>query len=1159
MINQSAGNFLLRALVVVSAILAAGCDLSTGEVNSGINQFVTVRNPVGHVQGIVLDSNGAPVKGAKVAIGSRTETTGVSGTYEFRNLEVTNVTTDNTSNDNDTDHSSFRIVITPPAVTNSQPTTYLGTIVEVYPEAQFNSTNAQFNDSEQALEQAGAQAVFIDGFRIQAEDAVLPALTQTVRVIALRDNDTGQAIASTQVALDFQDVSSTCCGDEPSDGGQQFHYPSVTWTGTTDANGSVTFTNVPANSQLTLSIAGYDCDDEDNGDSNQFNSDCEVFTENEVTPVTINNFWATAIVDDGDTVNPYLVNVAGVYDDTTTATGFPEGTECSGTENIGKLLRNVDGTSANGGFVLQANEALQTGGVSASSAVVYDATNQTYVNVSGVAVSGSTITVTTASALTNGAEFSIYLFRPDFLDRAGNAITEASDSLINFDCLGNITPALGSGTSFLAVDLEAFAAPVTNPGSVAAVQEDVDPRLALDRNDAPSNQAQSVSFNDIRDEDDGNDNIWGMNATEAPNSTGDIEFALQRRYDAYGDVSGVNENGSVTQDNARLEFAPATGAPGYRIDINGFDATNVTDATFAGDEFVDTFVGTIDGNDVRVGFVDRGGTMFYVVIVENAEEGDVVNIAALDDLGHAGVVSSVTIVDNVQPTVTVQRSYNHLIAYDDFNNQDVDADSAGDNASGCFSHDDNHAGIFLTEGTDFFGEGGELSDPGSDVASGNLCVGSSPELLVDSGGNPNTLHTELVQNRDADLTTALDGTDSDAHAYDGGAFTAWARPVIKMGVAVTENLGSTGTPTETVSATLSNFAVQNDTVDSHLGAGPEILDLITFDVNDAYVLANADHGQTITFTGMTDLAGNAATAGANAVVNVRDQWPPYIATASRGTNGAMTIVFDSLVRIESGDSIAFVDENLNALSVFILQRDGDGNPINFTQVDSATASTVTLLTVNNPFEIPANVFADPDLNYDTTDHTLVNWQQIRDTRGNEWANHTFLVANDAVPLFSAADNLGLFSLASSCTGCTNTSAAFTLTITASHAVSNYFDDEEGQTIIFTGENLDLQTTAPVDGTDCTVNPTTLVVTCDEDFVANFLNAGATCTDFTGSTATLSADRRTLTFNVDCNAGALATNDVITLTGLGTTTATSDYEGTGTVAANIDTATDVTVP
>ena len=106
------GNTFIAAL----AVMAAGCDLSTGEVaTSELNQFVQVRNPVGHVQGVVTDSNGRPLQNVLVTLGEKQTTTNSGGSYLFANVEVVNATGGNSNNDDSTDHDSLRIVVSPTA------------------------------------------------------------------------------------------------------------------------------------------------------------------------------------------------------------------------------------------------------------------------------------------------------------------------------------------------------------------------------------------------------------------------------------------------------------------------------------------------------------------------------------------------------------------------------------------------------------------------------------------------------------------------------------------------------------------------------------------------------------------------------------------------------------------------------------------------------------------------------------------------------------------------------------------------------------------------------------------------------------------------------------------------------------------------------------
>ena len=161
------------------------------------NNSVNTSAPIGKVQGDVKDTNGQPVVGATVYIGSRSTVTSTGGTYEFEGVEVSSlvVTQDGTYLDGE-----IRITIVPPEG-------YLGATVEVYPSAVIDQGRTdQGTDTETSSSSTNR---FIDGFTASAGEAVLPIIGENGATVSgvLRDYSTGEALSNQSINLELIDVN----------------------------------------------------------------------------------------------------------------------------------------------------------------------------------------------------------------------------------------------------------------------------------------------------------------------------------------------------------------------------------------------------------------------------------------------------------------------------------------------------------------------------------------------------------------------------------------------------------------------------------------------------------------------------------------------------------------------------------------------------------------------------------------------------------------------------------------------------------------------------------------------------------------------------------------------------------------------------------------
>jgi hypothetical protein len=1165
-INQLRQRAGLRAIVgnafiAALAVFAAGCDLSTGEATANnLHQFVQVRNPVGHVRGLVLDTNNNPLPGATVTIGSRQTTTNSAGAYEIRDVEVVSVENLAGANeDTQGEHGVISIVIQPAAPTTAAPTRYLGAIVTVNPNAIVNSPSDLGGAGDDTI--GGNQTVFFDGFSANAGTAFLPALTSSIEIFALRDGITGEVIANTDVALDFITVATTAGADEGATG---VNYQDVSFIATSDANGRITFTNLPDNSTFEMHIDGYTCTPDDSVNEQEANA-CNLATENENGPTQYENFIAFLLQDSGDITNLFITSVTGRF-----ANQAGPGL-CT---SAGALSATITGTT---GVRFNVSETLAAG-IANTSVAIYDNDAEEYVPVATVTGSGTrTIVVTTTAAFDPGADLDFYFFHPDFTDAAGNILAE--NSALSNPGFAQISPIDCAGpANSIVVSLVAFEAANVDVDTPVLAQVTADPVDTGDDNDLPFQQSLSSAFLDVDDDTAADDNSLSQMNFDSIDA-----IALSHRFEAFASITGVDdiETTAVTLVSAlaldtntvRIEFEPVAGSESYRITRNGDDAVGAQETVSADAFEANTRVATYadtdgDGNTTVNGdalqvqsVVDGTGDTFYAIVLGGTDEGDVITIEAFDDLGNAGQAGSFTVADNVRPTVSVQVSYAEDIGLDDDSillsgaPSSIQADAGGANLSGCFTHDSNfgtagypaiHAGVELGSGSATFGNGGELSDPGAAQAFGNLCIGVSPELLVNANNSTTSAHTELEAGRDADFDPTLTAITNDSRAYDAAAFTAWVRPTVKMGAAFTEDLAAlSGTPVDTASATLSGYAVQNNTSAAHLSGTTLIQDLVTFDVNDAYVLANTDHGTTLTFTGVVaDLAGNVADASADAALTFRDQWPSYITSATRNADGTITVVFSQAVLLADGTTtITLQDTDTGPVSIDFINV--AGVPSNYTQsADGRTLiRSISGLPESGGATYPGlfdTTTTDP-LNYTDgsgadTQHAVVEFDAVYDTRGNRWLDHTgdittprFLMV-DALPTYDVGDVTEDAPVPAG-------SATVTLTIPTNHATYNWFDSTLSDVTPATGAVV-------FPSTSCVNSATDASVTCPAMTTAGTLTyvAGSgTCTMPATYSLSLNAAHTLITATFTCTAGIVDTGDTLTFTYA--TAPVSDFDGT----------------
>lgn len=1047
------------ALASTMAVGLTGC-LVEGDTsvstNGGIYQ--TVSQPTGTVIGTVQDTNGNPLADVTVYLAGKSTTTDAGGIYRFDEVPATNTV----GADDD-------IVGNPLSVTVAAPTGYLGATVTVAPQAQIDGSvgnNTLDNPSNPVT-------VFIEGYIAQAGVAVLPALTSSVTGV-LRNSSTGEAISSTSVRLDLEEVMNI--QQQQAQDGVSTTYQTLAYSATTDSSGNFTIANVPDDAELRFMVEGYSIASV--GANGVDGDDVTTADETLVSVGNLNVSPITAL----DITNPFVNSVTGVVNQAA-ATGM--------------FNDDIDGTA---GIVINFSETLITTEVDSNSVVVWDDENgyQTAATAT-MATDGMSITVTTPAAITAGAEVEVYLLTADFLDLSDNVLTTGAG--VGFDSA--FTSATDS--EYLMLDLQIFTESNTDATAVSLTQASTD---ASGIDDYADVQAKSVAFNDVDDE-GGTGNFQQLNSADDDNTFGGSDAG--ERLSALATQLGA---GTVAADVARISFTP-TNATYYSLAFTDSDGTAFTPTSTVWSSNADTSFG-------GAGEFEVTDTADVTLVVTGVQPGDVLLITPYDDFEHAGTTTSITLIDNVEPTTVLQNSY------------------------GVSPQDD----AVVT--TYDFGDGGQLTSVGAQTI-GTPYLNVTPQLLDNLDANGDDTSTLGAGNDDDVLLHELmelntvDGTTSDqyitpaaAGPYDATAYAA-IDPARSIGVAMSEDIAVTGTPAFSgTTAALSGWVAHNDVTVDDEGTAVNA-DLVDVDVDSVFSLA-ADNNADIDFSDTiedTATAANTASSSANARVVIRDAMPPMVVSAV-WDGYEMEITFNEAVAPEAGDTVTF------GTVTFALDQD---------TVDAFdTSGTPTVLTIPADdanwagLGSSSGLYGDLDIGTDTIaawsyvetaygvsagHHGILDFSAIEDAaNGNSWDNDSAGVTAPTFAFFSSVADTFSVSSATTDTDWANAAAAgsiITFTYTGNHAIDmTQFDDGTGGAM---AANSTAMSAAQV--------------------AANFtLTSAATIDTGTVQTnASLSTDGTTLTVSITTAGAVLTTGDTFDLGGTaGTPSFLSDFDATQAEAA-----------
>ena len=1090
---------LSAAAAAVLIVTMAGCESTATSSSKTGGTAVHITNPKGSVTGTVQDTNGNPIKDVEVYLAGQKTKTDAGGIYKFNNVPVTQMfDTGVTANEVGQELS----------VTIAAPVGYIGATVTVRPAAQIDSAEGVTNGGGDGVA-VNAIETFVDGFIASAGVAVLPQTNTTVTGV-LRDDTTGSPLADMTVNFEFIAGGTGGIAQEQDQNGVDTTYAVSTYTVTTDANGSFSFTSLPSDSEFDILVPGY-----------TVTSPNANFNSNDETVHTLGNVQAHAILA-LDTTNPFVFDVNNVI-------GTVAGTDA--------LRRAVLDDDTRDTFVINFSETIDPSQMelAGNSILVYGGTNGAMSSIDYTAVldaANRTMTITTTTVLEDGNWVDIFFLRGDVVDTSANVIGAAGPIL--YDTIKS---------NYVKVELEIFSEANTNaPAVTAESQLDTD---TLGTDDDELIQASNMAFKDVLDE-----TVGFQQLNSADNDTGLVTDAQERLTDLVVALGGTG----VLVDKTRVTFTPS-GAASYLVSVEDDAGVaqpqgNVFAIANALTTNVDTTAGADFGGTATAELVllDVADTNPVEVYLSSVQPGDVVTITPMDSLGYTGTPSIITLVDNVPPTTILQKSYYTTNSGDSSGGTVVLFGDGGELA------DSNGA---VTVGTPYLAINNSLLDNldanGEDASTGVLPNQSLDKELYELSV-VDTLGTEKI------FLDTLNAYDAQAAA----SFDQDAALGRKVGVAFSENIGTMGTPTFNGTAgLLSNFTVTNNVV-RNVSGGLVNADLITMDATNVMSLANNENLKVIDYVGLTDESNNTAT---QASVVVKDEMAPMVKTAVYNNNGKVVITFNEDITLHDTpvldtDGVTVLapvttvsitnNAAVTATAVFATGEDSGVNPTwvvtgNTLTVDY-TEFTANTMNTNTFWNVSTYAYSDNAL-YGTTadlDHALVTTEDVSDTHDNSWVGYTNLTGARAVttPLFGGVFNITNMTNTDNNTNFTGgvddtTTVDQTVSWTFSHAIRI---DQPGDTFttadfVIANDQYEITTLAAIQA-----------VFEGYDAVAT---AAVVLTNANGNTIlTLSADRKTITLTFTTTTDLAAADSVRQIAGVVTT---SDYDTTQNVTGNALTA------
>ena len=1073
--------------LVTSTTLLTGCivgdDARTTTTAETGNNAQLVNTPKGNVMGTVVDTNGNPIKGAKVYAGKFSATTGAGGNYQLSNVPVTNLTV---TDKGDYIGGEIFVSIVPPKG-------YLGAIVKVEPTALIDNGRSDQGTSEETS--TSSTNYFVDGFTAVAGHAVLPAIGENGATVTgvLRNDDTHEALANQAINLELMDVNGSSINGD----GDAVSYTSVSYPTTTDENGAFSIAGVPNDSDLNFIIGGHIVE---GVDENNFGSE-GVVTDDEVEVIHVGNVYVSVIANE-DQHSPYVSAIEEVALNATRAKLHDD------TSNV---------------LTVHFSEKLLADKVDSNSVVVRDLDANAYVNVTvAVAEDARSMTLTADANFNEAARLDIYLLKVDFQDVANNQLDEddnVANNFISYD-FDNVN----GNDDYVKLQVQVYreqntdAAIVTN---FTQTQSDDSPQRLMAGLDIASSVFADVDMaltpNGIQQLNSA-DNDDGANGADSKQRIAELVVALDQaglvdassiimlNEDGTPDVSNLGLNSNIDVDVARVTFTPSN-ATSYRywVERNGAAVNSNIEIDEDSSEFAKTTnttsnfstqannqgFGTIE-TQVGEDFADFKANNIAFTI-DGVEPGDVIYVQAMDDFGNEGSLTSLTLQDNVAVTTGLQAAYDE---------DDLTSTST----------------IFAMQ----YGNGGELANPDAQALIGlpllNITTGLlvDQENIVDFSPSIESLYDSNVFDTEND-TYFIDPANE---IYDATAMSVW-QPTLARTIAVsfTEDLAwvspssddskpaASQSPVSSATTALTDWTIMNDITIANDGDMVNV-DIASVQAANIFTLANTD-GQTasvIDFTNVIqDQAGNVATAAANAKVVINDALPPMV-TKAVYSGDALTVTFNEPVKVSEDDAqtvvtLAGVNIKLDADTIAAHNAQTAANRATLT-IPFTTDNATNLLPINRNglFNLAAYSEASVSLvAVEATDiggHAWLDFSNVQDDFGNTWSDDetTF-----DTPIFAAFDGLGLMTASASTSTLTTASNTQTITYSFSHAID-------------------------LDAILGAAQEVGAVVLDDADVASIMTLAGSVTFDAT-TNATVSADRKTFTLNLVTSATPVAADSI----------------------------------
>src|SRR5690554_4418778 len=1000
------------------------------------------------VVGIVQDTNGNPVANASVSIGFKTVKTNAEGVYYLADIPVTGL--EELAGLSTATPLEIAIV---PAQGDKK---YLNATVSVIPSANMiiqTQGGADGNDKDSLI-----AYVQQDGLAVSAGITVIPELKSTVKGVLLNEEN-GRPVAGAVVGLDVLGVNGVA-QQQTQNGGAGTSYGVGTYQAATNDAGEFEFALLPVDTEFQINIDNWtNITPKNNGNMGDLTLAGQFSTTPEATEQNIGDIKAKfiATVDD---VEPFVLSVSEV--------------RVNG--NTGLLKDQVDGTE---GLTINFSEPVVIEHIEDAIYIKNTTTPADAIRVDTAELSADGKTV---DPIAEGVEFSIHLNIVDVQDKTGNTLvvnppTFNDKTIARYDYA--VTNAV-STFSTLELKLKTYSRAILETGAAVGITQ------VMEDNRTSNFQILQNLNSTFIDLDSGS-----LRATDTDIEQLNSPVAATRLSALALETLGSAAPVDTTTARVRFTLDATTPARNYVLQLKNSDGA-LKDVTVSAESLevtVDPLTNSTDTVEFKVDDKFNGELdLILKAAAGNVEHGDHVVIASVNDLGILVATTSLVLEDKVAPTTVLQTNY-----------------SLGDQTSA------------VTQPN--YGDGGELAENGSASLGTPLFNVTARLLTPQIGDAPLPVAdtwkalTDLVDKDDITGNKQVSDTGLTGYAlYDATAWNAWSNitdaRTRNVGIAFSESIALSGTPTYDGTVGLSGWAAQNNVVKNDID-GPVLVDLANVQVADIVTFANDNHNTVIDFTGVVaDLQGNTATAANNAKVVVRDRLAP-LPTSAVYNGDNIVVTFNE----ELGELTDTSEVELEGITIGSLDTDATLSADKKTLTIKSSAWGVQFSDKDALF---ARGTYDHDGNNLTVDanHGALKVNEIADVRGNTWANSNTGAAQVDAPAIVIRDAVGAFEVTR-----TGTLSAGTSTINLTFKFSH---------------RIDLQDLgAGLGDTSLSAAATAGLFT---------LTSAATI-DATGNTtkATLDASGRVLTVTLNLT-GAIAAGDTLVSSGV---TVDSAWDGAAT--------------